>query len=277
MLYVTPSFPPDYERLALLLTSVRRFNPDARHVIIVADEDAQSGRVAFGSDTEIVTHSEVLPGASRQLHRLPGPVKRRIKLGWWLQQLAKLNVGRSLGFPSWVCLDSDTFLIDEIRYTDCYDTDGRPRLLELLDHPVGPHVERYNARAAALLDLPTEAGTVERVYTGMCVPMSGIVCEQLLSWIEDRYRGPWWLTMCRRQGTEYALYGQFARYRNRLRDVVPVHEPLSVDIYERLPPEAAVDRIRRGRAHGRRLAMFHSHLGYESAALQEIAAEVWGG
>lgn len=275
MRFVTPTYPGDYERTRTLRSSLERFNPDDEHLLVVADADLPSARRAFGTDAAILAHSEVLPGRSPELHRLPAPARRRLKLGWWLQQLAKLNVGRALALDSWICLDSDTFLVDTIRPADCYAPDGRPFLLELLDHPVGGHVERFNRRAARILDLPADAASVARVYTAMCVPISAVVCDQLLTWLEDHHRGPWWLTMARLGGTEYALYGQFARYHNQLRDVVVRHDPLSVDVYHPRPCGELVERIRQGRDAGRRLAMVHSHLDYSPEAVRRLAQAVW--
>jgi hypothetical protein len=272
--FLTPTYPRDFERTRLLRDSLGRFNPDDEHVLVVEDEHLASARSAFGAGADVRPFRDALPGSARLLASTPGFAARRLKVGWFLQQVVKLHAGRAFDWDSWVCLDSDVFLVAELARGALYD-DGRPFLMELLDHPVGPHVARFNARAAELLDLPPEVGSVERVYTGTCVPMSGAVCDELIDWLERRYRGPWWLAMWLRRGTEYALYGQFARHRNGLRDVVPRDEYLSVDVYEDLPEHVVVDRILDGRAAGRPLAMVHSRLGYSPADVRRIAETVW--
>lgn len=277
VVFLTPSFPPDFGRLGLLRESMQRFGVSEEHLILVDREHLDQARRRFaGPGVTVIDKAAICPGAARHLSRQPAAVARWLRTGWWQQQFAKLNAGRALGLDRWLCLDSDTFLLGPIAGRDFVAGDGRLSLIERTDADVGRHVAQANRRSARILRLdPAVAGT-DRVWTGQCVPFHGQVVAELLEWLEAAYRLPWWVTMSLRGGTEYALYGLFARYVHELRLVQPVHDYLAVGIYEQLAVPAAAEVIVAERAQRqRRLAMVHSHLAYSQPELDTLARLVW--
>ena len=155
-------------------------------------------------------------------------------------------------------------------------SDGRTHLVERIDASVGRHVRQANRRSGKILRLDETLGGTDKVWTGQCVPFDSRVIDELLDWMTEHYRTPWWMTMALRGGTEYALYGLFSRYLHQLKDVEPNSDYIAAGLFKTIPvAEAAGFFAGEKRDSGVRLAMIHSHLDYTEAQLEEIARLSW--
>lgn len=277
VVFLTPSYPGDFGRLALLRESMRRFDVQEPHLVVVDRAHREQALALFaGPGVEVLDKAALCPGSSRLLSRCPHGLGRHLRVGWWQQQYAKLNAGRALGLSSWLCLDSDTFLMAPLGERDFRTADGRLALVELIDAPVGRHVRDANSRSAKVLHLAPELGGTHRMWTAQCVPFHGQVVDELLDWLTAAYRTPWWLTMTAHRGTEYALYGLFARYVHGLRLVEPTGDHVAASLFRQLPVPEAVAFFQAERSTGQaRLAMVHSHLPYTDDELRAITTGVW--
>ncbi|MDA8275542.1 MAG: DUF6492 family protein [Actinomycetota bacterium] len=232
---VTPCYPPDRPRLDVLRASLAACGVDAPHVVVVAD----AARPAF-ADLErdpavrVCTYGEVLPAELvSRLARGPRPLDRfrgrrqggrlsRVHWGWMVQQYVKLAAGSVVETPTWLCVDSDVAFVRPPPDGAFIASSGRPIVLELIDFPLGegaPVVLELRTAACRLLGLDPAAVDHRAISSGWIVPFHAGVVAELLAYLDDRHREPWWAAIARHGASEYETYGLFARYVHGLREV----------------------------------------------------------
>lgn len=208
---ITPSYPPDLERCALLVESLDRCCPDSTHYLIVDRCDIGPFRRLASSRTELI-ESEAL--IEPWLRRLPSRHGFWVSLralpvrGWMMQQIRKIAVANALSCPNLVYCDSDMAFIRPFGLPDLMK-DGA---LGLLDVPYqDEQVQRWTKDARRLLGLPRETGeTRGHVGQMICWRRDNVLAMQQR--IEATCGMSWQQALARlRTVSEYILYGVFVR------------------------------------------------------------------
>ncbi len=112
---ITPSYFPDLDRCRLLCESIQTFvKPPYKHYLIVDRRDFARFTPLAGPETEVLTVEDVVPLRLRRL-----PLSNKIWLSfktipirnWFLQQLVKLEIARSVSEENIVFVDSDVVFV----------------------------------------------------------------------------------------------------------------------------------------------------------------------
>lgn len=223
-----------FERLC---ASIDRFNPETTHYVLV-DRCDLALFAQFASDRRLLVDCEAaLPAfrgfdfrGRRYWWRRGTPWIAR---GWIFQQLAKIEIARTLGQAAVVVFDSDMTLLAPLRAGHVFDRD-RVRLYSYPGKASGRRFARWHDIAMQALGLPREG------YTGACYIALPTVwapanVQAMVEHIERVNGAKWHDVLVRRfRFSEYILYGLFcARFPELLSEPLsPTHEKLALSCWD---------------------------------------------
>ena len=208
---ITPSYPPDLERCALLVESLDRCCPGAKHYLIIDRRDISLFRGLASSRTELLESEALIEPWLRRLPTRHGfwvslrtlPVR-----GWMMQQMRKIAVADALSCQNLVFCDSDMAFIRSFGLPDLM-VDGE---LGLLDVPYqDKESRRWTRDARHLLGLSKDTGeTRGHVGQMICWRRDNVLAMQQRI---EAFCGMSWQQALARLSTvsEYILYGVFVR------------------------------------------------------------------
>ncbi len=208
--FVTPSYPPDLERCALLVESLARFGPSYNHYIIVDRADREVFAPLAGPRTILIEAEAIIDArfiripwrGSSWYHWRTLPMR-----GWISQQVYKLAAIKAVPEDVLVMTDSDTTFVRPFA-TDDFMIDGKVGLLDV-DHVAGK-VPVWSAVAARMLGL-SEVPSL-RGHVGNLIAWHRDHITALHAHIEQATGLPWQIAVARqRTFSEYILYGIFVR------------------------------------------------------------------
>jgi len=209
--FVTPSFPPDRERCALLVESLDRCCPEAEHYLIIDRYDMPYFRGLASSRTKLIQSEEVIED---WLHRFPTrhgywwSLKTWPVRGWIMQQIRKIAVANVLTVPNIVYCDSDMAFIRPFGLENLM-VDGQ---LGLIDVPYqDENVRRWTKDARLLLGIQESRGDV-RGHVGQMIVWRRENVLKMQARIEATHGMSWQQAIARRTTiSEYVLYGVYVR------------------------------------------------------------------
>ena len=208
--FVTPSYPPDLERCALLVRSLDRFGPNFRHYIIVDRADMAAFAYLASARTILIEAENVI---DRRFIRIPWKGSswynwRGLPMrGWISQQVYKLAAVKVVPEDILVMTDSDTTFVRPFEVDDFLIT-GKVGLLDV-DYCAGK-VPAWTGVAAKLLGL----GTIPllRGHVGNLIAWRREHILGLHKRIESTTGLPWQIAIARQKTfSEYILYGCYIR------------------------------------------------------------------
>lgn len=231
LLFFTPSYLGDLERLLLLRASMRKFyRGRGRHVVAVPESDLpQFRRALAGDDAELVSQQSLVdhrffptrlyqlvaryaPGQAWRLQKQGG------KGGWIIQQIAKLNAKSLRERGPIAVLDSDIFFFRPFDDTDLLEEEGRVLVRILPAQESGRH-RKHIASARRLLRLPE--GSTEHHYMSCPAILHAEWLHELCLYLEDD-DGTTWQEVLLKEATlsEYSIYGTFVEEILKPADIV---------------------------------------------------------
>lgn len=208
--FVTPSYPPDLERCALLVTSLDRFGSQFKHYIIVDRADMPAFAHLASARTILIEAESII---DRRFIRIPWKGSswynwRALPMrGWISQQVYKLASVAVVPEDILVMTDSDTTFIRPV-HINHFMIDGQTGLLDV-DY-CADKVPVWTSVAKKMLGLP------------VAPPLRGHV-GNLIAWRREHMIGlhnhlelmtgmPWQIAIARqRTFSEYILYGIYIR------------------------------------------------------------------
>ncbi len=208
--FVTPSYPPDLERCALLVESLDRFGGAFMHYIIVDRADLPAFAHLASARTRLIEAEDII---DPRFVRIPWRGSswynwRALPMrGWISQQVYKLAAVAAVPEDILVMTDSDTTFVRPFTVDD-FLVDGKAGLLDV-NYCAGM-VPAWTKVAAGLLGLR------------MVPPLRGHV-GNLIAWRREHILGlhahiegaaglPWQIAIARRRTfSEYILYGCYIR------------------------------------------------------------------
>ena len=208
--FVTPSYPPDLERCALLVRSLDRFGPNFRHYIIVDRADMAAFAHLASARTILIEAESVIDRRFLYI-----PLKNGIWLSWhalpmrgWIsQQVKKLASVRVASEDILVMTDSDTTLVKPVVVED-FSIQGKTGLLDV-DYCAGM-VPKWTKVATKLLGLTVEPQL--RGHVGTMIAWRRDHILGLHKRIESTTGLPWQIAIARQKTfSEYILYGCYIR------------------------------------------------------------------
>lgn len=208
---ITPSYPPDLERCALLVESLDRCCPDCTHYLIVDRCDIGPFRRLASSRTELIESEALIEPWLRRLPTRHGfwvSLKALPVRGWMMQQIRKIAVANFLSTQNLVFCDSDMAFIRPFGLSELL-VDGE---LGLLDVPFQDQQSRAWTRdARRLLGLASNTGqTRGHVGQMICWRRDNVLAMQQR--IEASSGVNWQHAIARLTTvSEYMLYGVFVR------------------------------------------------------------------
>lgn len=208
--FVTPSYPPDLERCALLVQSLDRFGPNFKHYIIVDRADMPAFTHLASARTILIEAESVI---DRRFIRIPWKGSswynwRALPMrGWISQQVYKLAAVKVVPEDVLVMTDSDTTFVRSFSVDD-FLIDGKTGLLDV-DYCAGM-VPQWTDVAVKLLGL--SAAPRLRGHVGNLIAWHRLHIVALHTHIETSTGLPWQIAIARqRTFSEYILYGVFLR------------------------------------------------------------------
>lgn len=209
--FVTPSYPPDLQRCALLVESLDRCCPEAVHYLIVDRRDVSGFRRLASSRTKIVESEALIEPWLRRLptrHGLWVSLRTVPVRGWMMQQIRKLAVANYLSVPNIVCCDSDMAFIRRFELSNLM-VDGE---VGLLDVPFqNDNIRTWTRDARRLLGLPADGGEF-RGHVGQMICWRRDNVLGLQQRIEARTGMSWQQAIARMKTvSEYIVYGVYVR------------------------------------------------------------------
>lgn len=208
--FVTPSYPHDFERCALLVESLDHCCPQARHYIIVDRHDMKKF-AGLASERTVLIESETV--IDRDMHRLPAgggiwvSARTLATRGWIMQQIRKIASSRVLTEETLIFCDSDMAFIRPFDDTALL-VDGSFGLLDVAFENAQSH--EWTRVARTLLGLP-QGGAV-RGHVGQMICWRREVMNAMQNRIEHVVGVPWQRALASlRTFSEYMLYGVFVR------------------------------------------------------------------
>lgn len=271
---VTPSYAKDLERFTLLRESIERCNIDLPHCAIIHHEDLeQFKKIPFQRNLRLLSTQDVFTPRFEARRLAWGKPRRDFRHwkgrpgihGWYSQQLVKLATPKVVDTEGIVCIDSDTLFVDKVISEDFFSPDGRLHFYET-DDDVDCEMAEWYIRSFRFLNI----GELMRQQpvlrtTHSPVPLHRQILLDLQAYIEKVHGVFWMEAMARTEMImEYATYGVFARYVDKLQHVVPTRpspfclyywwstdmENLFADLVERVQetkPKAVVIQSSQGR------------------------------
>lgn len=208
--FVTPSYPPDLERCALLVESLDRFGPSFKHYIIVDRADMAVFAHLASPRTILIEAESVI---DRRFIRIPWKGSswynwRALPMrGWISQQVYKLAAVKVVPEDILVMTDSDTTFVRAFTVDD-FMVGGKTGLLDV-DYCAGM-VPAWTDVATKLLGL--KSAPPLRGHVGNLIAWRREHITQLHAHIEAATGLPWQIAVARqRTFSEYILYGIFLR------------------------------------------------------------------
>jgi Family of unknown function (DUF6492) len=208
--FVTPSYPPDLERCALLVESLDRFGPTFRHYIIVDRADRPVFAHLESARTILVEAESVI---DQRFIRIPWKGSswynwRALPMrGWISQQVYKLAAVKAVAEDILVMTDSDTTFVRPFTVQN-FLVDGKTGLLDV-DYCAGM-VPTWTGVSRKLLGLQSEPPL--RGHVGNLIAWRREHILALHSHIEQTTGLPWQIAIARqRTFSEYILYGIYIR------------------------------------------------------------------
>lgn len=208
---ITPSYPRDLERCALLVESLDRCCPDAKHYLIVDRWDMAPFRKLASSRTELIESEAVIEPWLRRFPSSHGfwvSMKTLPVRGWMMQQIRKIGIAKAVTCKNLVYCDSDMAFIRPFGLRDLLEG-GKLGLLDVAYQD--DQVRRWTADARRLLGLTGDAaGTRGHVGQMICWRRDNVIAMQQR--IEATCGMSWQQALARlRTVSEYILYGVFVR------------------------------------------------------------------
>jgi hypothetical protein len=220
MLFFTPSYRNDLDRLLLMRKSMRKYyQGNGRHIIAVPDEDLKLfSKALLGDSCELIAQndlviseyfpnivykaiSNLVPGQAWRFNKFAG------KGGWIIQQIAKLASFELASEGPIIILDSDLFFVRPFGNADLLTERGRLLVRILPDTESGKH-RKHIANARRFLGLP-EGGT-EHHYMSCPAVLHAEWLKELMHYVEARFNKPWQQALLEEQTmSEYSIYGVF--------------------------------------------------------------------
>ena len=208
--FVTPSYPPDLERCALLVESLDRFGAAFKHYIIVDRADMPAFAHLASARTILIEAESVI---DQRFIRIPwkGSIWynwRALPMrGWISQQVYKLAAVKVVPEDILVMTDSDTTFVRSFSVDD-FLVDSKTGLLDV-DYCAGM-VPAWTNVAVKLLGL--EHAPQLRGHVGNLIAWRREHIAALHARIEAATGLPWQIAIARhRTFSEYVLYGVFLR------------------------------------------------------------------
>ena len=208
--FVTPSFPPDLERCALLVESLDRFGVQFRHYIIV-DRAHRAAFSHLASGRTKLIESESLVDRRFKRLELKGGIWlnwRALPMrGWIAQQVKKIAAARVANEDILVMTDSDVTFVRPFGIEE-FLIDGKTGLLDV-NYCAGlvPTWTKVAARLLGLPDEPQLRGHVAQMIAWRRTHMLGLIER-----IEATTGLPWQVAIARlRTFSEYITYGVYIR------------------------------------------------------------------
>lgn len=257
---VTPSYPRDLERCALLCESIDVYVKGfSKHYVIVRDDCIREFALLAGPRRVIVPASQLLP---QWLISLPRFVNRRGRHYWWslrtqlvdgwqAQQILKIAAVCTLPQERYCIVDSD------IVFFRPFDVSAyaRPAPLPLFSAPAGCREpeSRYGSwirKTRGLLGIADDSFPAEYFITHI-VLWDQRAARAMIEHIEAINRMPWVEALCRARYdlSEYLLYGYFVGNEERYaREHVPRGTELCLAYWDKRPLSQAEVREKLHRA-----------------------------
>ncbi len=208
--FVTPSYPPDLARCALLVQSLDRFGPAFKHYIIVDRADMAAFAHLASARTILIEAESII---DRRFIRIPWKGSswynwRALPMrGWISQQVYKLGAIKVVPDDILVMTDSDTTFVRPFT-VDNFLIEGKTGLLDV-DYCAGK-VPVWSAVATKLLGLPKVPNL--RGHVGNLIAWRREHIAALHAHVEKVTGLPWQIAIARqRTFSEYILYGIFVR------------------------------------------------------------------
>lgn len=208
--FVTPSYPPDLERCALLVESLDRFGPAFKHYIIVDRADMPVFAHLASARTILIEGESLIDSRFVRV-----PWKGGIWLNWrtlpmrgWIsQQVKKLAAAKVTTEDILIMTDSDTTFVKPVS-VERYLLGGKTGLLDV-DYCAGM-VPTWTAVATKLLGLSVAPHL--RGHVGQMIAWRREHLLGLLDHIERATNLPWQVAIARQKTfSEYILYGIYIR------------------------------------------------------------------
>ncbi len=209
--FVTPSYPPDLERCALLVESLDRFGAAYNHYIIVDRADMPAFAHLASARTILIEAESIIDPRFIRIHWKGGlwlnwrtlPMR-----GWISQQIKKLSAAKFAPEDILIMTDSDATFVKPVTI-DSFTLDGKTGLLDV-DYCAGM-VPTWTKVASKLLGLPVEP--LLRGHVGQMIAWRREHLAGLLDYIEHATNLPWQVAIARqRTFSEYILYGIYIRH-----------------------------------------------------------------
>lgn len=231
LLFFTPSYRGDLERLLLLRASMRKFyRGHGRHVVAVPESDLLLFRRALvGDGAELVSQQSLVdrrffPTALYQLVARYAPAQAwRLqsqggKGGWIIQQIAKLNAKTLRERGPIAVLDSDIFIFRPFEDADLLGECGKVLVRIVPTTESGRH-RKHIAGARQLLRLPP--GSTEHHYMSCPAILHSEWLHELCRHLEAHGGKPWQDVLLNEATlSEYSIYGTFVEEILKPADIV---------------------------------------------------------
>ena len=208
--FVTPSYPPDLERCALLVESLDRFGPAFNHYIIVDRADIAAFAHLASTRTILIEAESII---DKRFIRIPWKGSswynwRALPMrGWISQQVYKLAAVNVVREDILVMTDSDTTFVRPFSVEN-FLVDGKTGLLDV-DYCAGM-VPTWTGVATKLLGLNAQPNL--RGHVGNLIAWQREHMLDLHAHIERATGLPWQIAIARqRTFSEYILYGCYIR------------------------------------------------------------------
>lgn len=247
VMFFSPSYRGDLDRMLLLRRSIRRFyQGSSRHVIAVPERDLAMFRQSLADDNscELISQQSVvdpaffprwfyptleklMPGQAWRFARYAG------KGGWIQQQIAKLMSGSmaASGGDPIVILDSDLFFVRPFGIEDLVPADCRVLVRLTPATESGKH-RKHIENSRRLLQLPE--GSTDHHYMAYPTIFYGDWVDELTKYIERIKRRPWQEVLLDEPTmSEYSIYGVFVEEILKPRDLLIREEPFNFMLWDR--------------------------------------------
>ena len=234
MIFITPSYRPDLERLLCQRESIRRYCTEpVRHLVVVPKADRRIFTKRFAGDplVEVLVQNDFVdrrfypkwgyryinylaPSQSWRFSQIAG------RSGWIIQQIAKLSALSMTDESPLVITDSDSIFFRPFGASDFLAPFGRRILIRRTSQSdESPH-QKHVINSRRLLQLPE--GALGMNYMSVPMVWHRDWLQALHHYLENLYLRPWQHTLVQQTMiSEYTLYGLFV-------DEVLIPESLSV-------------------------------------------------
>lgn len=231
LIFFTPSYRGDLERLLLLRASMQKFyRGRGRHFVAVPESDLPLFRRALaGDNVELLSQQSLVdrrffptslyrlvaryaPGQAWRLSRQGG------KGGWIIQQIAKLSAKSLRKSGPIAMLDSDIFFFRPFDDIDILGASGRVLVRNVPTTESGRH-RKHIAGARRLLRLPE--GSTEHHYMSCPAILHAEWLHELCRHLEKLSDHPWQEVLLKEPTlSEYSIYGIFIEEVLKPKDIV---------------------------------------------------------